>query len=168
MTRQGTLARLKAAFPRQPVPAETFALYLRELGDVPPEVLDRAVSRLIRTQTNDRWPTVGALREACAEEVLALPSESAALRQVNALARWRARDPLERAGSAPDVHPLVREALTLVGGTLAFRTADEPGVIRGQFGRLYRDLRAEHVHDAQIGRTLEAAPERPALEPPQG
>lgn len=162
LTPQQILADLARAFPRQTFDAGTLRVYLRELDDVPPEALDLATRALIRT--SEFFPTVRAIRERVAEHTLELPGEAAALEQVYARVAWARDDEADRVGSPPPIDPLVRQALDQVGGFSAFKTADEPGVIRGQFLRLYRETRAAAIHDTQIG-TLElgAGPERKAL-----
>lgn len=148
------IARLARAFPRQPVPRDTFELYLVDLSEVPVAVLEPAVTHLIRT--SEWFPTVSAIREACAENVLELPSEAAALAQVEARIRW-ARQGDEREGAAPAVHALVKEALDRVGGYPAFRGSEEPSRVRRQFGVLYGQLREGALRQARIA---------PAIGPP--
>lgn len=148
-TTESLLADLARAFPRQSVTAGTFQTYLRELADVPVPTLERTVRTLIRS--SEFWPSVRAVLEACAELTLALPGEADALAQIEARMAWARQDAQSRAQEPPPVHPLVREALDHVGGWHAFRAADEPAVVRGQFGRLFRELRARAVRDAQVG-----------------
>lgn len=143
------LADLGDAFPRQQVSRETFAVYVREVSDIPAPVLERVVRSLIRS--SEWWPTVRAIREAAAELTLGLPGEADALAQIEARMAWSRTEESDRSAEPPPVHPLVREALDHVGGWHAFRAADEPAVVRGQFGRLYRELRARAIRDAQIG-----------------
>jgi hypothetical protein len=147
-TPQELIADLARAFPRQPVTAETLRIYLRELADIPPAALETACRELMRA--SEFFPTIRAIREAAAEHLLALPGEAGALAQIEARMAWGRADEDER-GEAPGVHPLVREAVDHVGGFHAFRATDEPAVVRGQFLRLFRDLRGRAVRDAQIG-----------------
>lgn len=150
------LARLADAFPRNQLGAGTLRVYLEELADVPPDVLAQAARALIRT--SEFFPTVRAIREACAEHALALPTEADALTQIEARMRW-AREPEADRGPAPVVHPLVREVLGHVGGFHAFRATEEQTVIRGQFLKLFRTSRAELVRSTQVGPLeLEAGP----------
>jgi hypothetical protein len=127
------VADLRDAFPQRAVTRETLTIYVRELSDLDPAALGDAVRLLIRT--SEFFPTIHAIRETVAEAALDLPSEAAALAEVNALG----------AGRPGRLTPLVREALDAVGGPWAVRTASEPGVIRGQFLRIYRDLRHARV-----------------------
>jgi hypothetical protein len=156
------LSELARAFPRHPVTRETLDVYLRELADLPVDVLERAVRELIRT--SEWFPTVRAIRESASEHALGLPGEADALAQVEARQAWGRQDEQTR-GTPPALHPLVAEALDHVGGWHAFRTADEPAVVRGQFGRLFRELRSAALREAQIGdlAALPAASQRKEL-----
>lgn len=149
------VADLAAAFPQRAISRETLSIYARELGDLNPADLAIAVRLLIRT--SEFFPTIHAIRDAVAESDLGLPGEAEALAQVNARAAYR-----ETTGDPPAVHPLVREAVTLLGGWHAIRATDEPGVMRGQLLRLYRELRharvAEYVSNG--GGLAPAAPVR--------
>jgi hypothetical protein len=141
----------------------TLRVYLRELDDIPLAVLEQTVRELIRT--SEFFPTVRAIREAAAERTLNLPGEEEALAQIEARIRW-AREDEETRGDPPSVHPLVVRALEHVGGFHGYRSADEPGVVRGQFLRLYRDLRGRAIHDAKVGAIeIEPGQERRALGP---
>lgn len=143
------LASLAQAFTRQPVTTQTLQVYLRELEDVPADELEVAVRFLIRT--SEWFPTLRAIRERVAEQRLDLPDESTALAQVAARMAWARTDEDDRDPDPPELHPAVREALDLVGGFAAFRAAEEPGVIRGQFARYYRERRGEAVQRVQAG-----------------
>jgi hypothetical protein len=152
------LADLASAFPRNGTTPETIRVYARELGDVQIEALERAVRDLIRTA--EFFPTVRAIREACAERALGLPDEAGALEQVDALLSWARLDERERPDDPPALHPVVKDALVAVGGSSTFREADAT-VVRGQFGRIYRGLRAGALLSAQLdGVGLPAAAER--------
>jgi hypothetical protein len=145
MTTHDLIGDLAAALPKPPPTREQIVVYVRELEDIPVPVLEAAVRKIIRTA---QWfPTVAEIRLAAAEVTLHLPSEPEALRQIDARMTW-ARD---KRGTAPPVHPLVYEALRRVGGWHAFRSTEKGTVIRGQFGRLYRDLRDQALTDAQAG-----------------
>lgn len=159
---QELLAELASAFPRQKIEAPTLRIYLRELADVPPELLAVAVRDLIRT--SEWFPTLQAILEAAAERSLALPSESGALAQIEARMAWVRSEAFETA-PGPPVHPLVRETLEHVGGFSAFRATDEPGVLRGQFLRLYRDARGRAVRDAKLADALPPGSSPRALGP---
>lgn len=153
------LADLAEAFPRQAkdVTRATLQLYKRELEDLPHEALAHAVKALIRT--SEWFPTVSAIRQAASERLLDLPSDAAALAQIEARLDWGrqrtgADEETPSTDGAPDVHPLVRDALELAGGFYAFRRSDNPAVVRGQFAKLYRELRAGKVRDIQIDSRL--------------
>lgn len=145
------LLKLRDAFPRQAkdYPRETFAEYKSQLQDLPYDAVHASVNELIRT--SEFFPSVRAIREAACERVLALPSRTQALSQIEARIRWQRLSDGEKEASRPVVHPLVQEALDLVGGYYAWKTTDNPAVIRGQFSKAYDELRGQAIRDAQIG-----------------
>jgi hypothetical protein len=169
VTRAEALAELKLAFYEANVPPDTFRYYLHDLADVPVDLLHTAVVHLCRTSTDPRrFPTLGQIRAACAEHLLGLPNEAEALGQVQALVAWARQSTLERAVSAPALHPLVRRAFDLVGGSQAFRATDEPGILRAQFLKAWRELRGAEIRDAQLAPTLEPGNARVTLNPAEG
>lgn len=139
VTLQALIANLARAYPRQPVAPETFGIYLEDLAGISVAVLEVALIRLRRT--SEWFPTLRAIREVCAELVLELPSEQAALAQVQAYLRGT----INRA----EVHPLVDEAVKLAGGFRELRESTNQSVVRGQLARAYRELRAAAVLEAQ-------------------
>lgn len=143
------IARLAEAFPREKVTSQRLELLVSELADLQAEAVAAAVTETIRK--SEFFPTIAALRKAAAEFMLGLPSEPAALAQVEARLAW-ARKPEAERGEPPEVHPLVREALDQVGGWHAFRAVEEATIVRGQFLRLFRELRATTIHEVQVGR----------------
>lgn len=147
LSRRDLIVELMRAYPRQPFTEDNFRAYQAALADVPPELLEPAVRALIR---ETKWlPTIAEIRERVAELALRLPREPEALQQIEERMRW-GRESATTRGDPPDVHPLVREALDRVGGWHSFHIAEEATVIRGQFGRLYRELRTEAIHAAQV------------------
>lgn len=143
------LAELAAAFPRQQLSPQTVAIYVRELADLPADVLENAVRELIRTR--DFPPSINEIRTACAERMLDLPADGDALAQIDARILWGRTDEAARPVAPPAVHPLVKECLDHVGGFYAYKTAEKPEVTRAQFLRLYRDARERLVREAKLG-----------------
>ena len=133
------VAALKDAFPRQEVKSRTFEIYVEELSDIPLPTLGAVVKVLIRT--SEFFPSIRAIREAAAEITLGLPNEDEALSQVE-------RRIAVRGG---DVHPDVKRALDHVGGYFVFKSTSEPSVVRGQFLRIYREIRADRIRAFQVG-----------------
>ena len=142
-----SIVKLADAYPRQTISRATATLYAADLATTNPELLDQAITRLIRT--SEWFPTLSEIRRACAEIALELPTEEEALTEIEDRIEWvRIRDGHDT-GAAP-VHSLVKQALDHVGGYHAFRSSHEPAVIRGQFLRIYRDLRADTLREAQV------------------
>lgn len=147
-TPQQSIARLVAALPpREPLSPARVEVLLNELADVDDDLLADAVTLVIRT--SHRFPTIAELREAAAESLLDLPTEIAALRQIDDHMRWRDNG---GEGAEPQLHPLVYEHLRLVGGYHAFRYSDKPGVVRAQFRDYYRGARDDTIRSAQLSR----------------
>jgi hypothetical protein len=142
---------LADAFPRNAIRPGTVRIYVANLEDIPSKTLEAAVTELIKT--SEFFPTVRAIREVAVERTLALPTEEEALSQVEARIGWRQLDELTR-GEPPTVHADVKVALDHVGGFFAFRAAENPTVLRGQFLKIYRDLRAQRVRAGQVGGPL--------------
>lgn len=142
---------LKDAFHWYPLPEKALAWYAVELSDIPPAVLEQAIREVIRTETK-YFPSIGLIRSVAAARMLALPSPTGALAQVQARITWAKTVDEEERSEPPEVHPTVKQALELVGGYGAFRTAEESTIVRGQFLRLYKELREDTLHDAAAGR----------------
>ncbi len=155
------LAELTQAFPHPAVPATTARVYMRELDGIPTPTLAAAVRELIRTR--ERFPPLSLVLAACAELTLALPGEADALAQIERRISWGRSD--DDRGPVPPVDPIVAEAVSHVGGYYAFREAEKPEVIRGQFSRIFKELRAAAIRDAQVGSpaALDAGPRLRAL-----
>lgn len=138
--------------------------YAARLADLPPDVLEATIDELIATE---EWmPSIAKIRNAAAERILALPDEHEALAQIEDRMTWARQRDDDDETPGPTVHPLVREIVDRVGGYASFRGADDAAVIRGQFGRLYREARARRVREIQVGQqALSAAPVAPQLPP---
>lgn len=154
------VADLILAFPLDRIESGTGTLYRDKLKDIPIPLLEAAIHDLICTA--ERFPKISQIKAAAAERDLELPSETEALAQIEARIRWR-HGPEPR-GPAPPFCAEVREALNHVGGLTAWRETAEPTIIRGQFARYYREIRAERIHAFQTS----GLPRRPELSsPPQ-
>lgn len=140
------LSRTALAYPRHPITPDTFDVYLNDLMVVPEPLLQKALERLVRT--SEWFPSIRAIREACAELALELPSDTEALSDVDAA--------LAGGGAVPKdaLHPIAWEAVRLAGGLREFRTSTEPNVVRGQFCRFFRDLRTAAIRDAMVSDSI--------------
>ena len=163
---QQSLHELALAFPKfiadvGPGRAQSVVeLYGRKLDDIPGDVLAAAVDELIKTE--NWFPTIATIRSVCAERMLGLPDEGEALVQIEERMAWRRGGPT--AGEPPKLNWLVSNVLNVVGGFSAFRSTLEPAVIRGQFGRLYREARAREIRQCQVDPlALMAGEETPEL-----
>lgn len=137
---------LRWTFPQSKIEAATLEVYAERLVDIPLPVLEQAVERMMDTGT---WfPTLAAIRSAAAEIMTDTPTEDEALAAVEDIISW-ARLPEDQRGPRPALHPVARKALDHVGGFYAFKNT-EPAIIRGQFLRLYRDLRAREILAVQV------------------
>jgi hypothetical protein len=153
MTTADILVRLVEAFPSATFPPASFQVWLDDLEGIPAPVLDSAVTRIIREEA---WfPSLAAIRLACAELALALPTETEALAQADARAMWRVAD--DKDWDRPVVHPLVERAVALIGGFRELRTSTDPAVVRGQLARYYRELRASAIRESQLSDTITPA-----------
>lgn len=149
------LTRLVRAFPdSKTANSATMSLFAENLTDIPPGLLEQAVAVLARTE---KWfPSLARIREVCAELALDLPTEADALRQIHARIAW-GQLPDEGRPAMPIVHDLAANALAQVGGFYAVRSAENPTMILGQFGRIYREERERAVRDMSIGSLPELA-----------
>lgn len=145
------IKRLVDAFHWYPLSREAAASYVSELADVPIPLLEFAVTEAIRTEPK-YFPSIGLLRSLAASHSLALPSPTGALAQIQARISWAKLDDETRPEIPPAVHKTVKQALDLVGGFGAFRTAEESTIVRGQFLRIYKEIRDDTLHEATAGR----------------
>jgi hypothetical protein len=130
------VAVLKAAFPRQEVPEETMRLYAEQLVDLDLKAGEAAISKLLHTSRF--FPTIAEIRAAANEArygVLPTPGEAW---QMAAEADWGNNwEPKE----ALDLPHIVKRAFDIVGGGERFRLTEHMYAMRGDFLRVYADLR---------------------------
>lgn len=144
-----SVATLKAAFPDSVLLPETVVVYTTALKRYDPDLVQKAVGRLI-LQTRF-LPRIGEIVEAIAEEALQLPTpvEAWAEAEGRSMSSW----PYERT-------PLVTQAMHLVGGQWAIRYSENPSTVYAQFRDLYAGLRRDKLDGFIHGRPpREMAPE---------
>jgi hypothetical protein len=145
MTRQlaePLVERLIDAFPQTPMRTQTASIYTRMLGDLDGPAAERVVDNLIASSPT--FPTVAAIRNAVAEEVLAIPTALEAYASI-----------FDRDG-AKEVHELTRRVADLFGGFYNVRTSESPSITRAQFLKTYAEMRDEQIRSANL-RGLRAA-----------
>lgn len=128
-------------------------IYLDELDDLPLEVVAQALLRIVRTELF--FPKIADIRRVAAENLVDAPNVVEALFEVERMLTWSRLSEEER-GERPDIHPVVKRAVDAMGGFATFKTSESPASTRGQFMKLYREIRAGVVIDFQTGRALQA------------
>ena len=131
--------RLSAAFPDPPMSEETHGLYCRMLADLEYTEADAAIDNLIATTM--KLPSISRVRRSVIEPTLELPTTEEA---------WVALQ-----SRAEDVHPLVRRAATLMGGSFNLRTSSDPELTRVRFAKVYDEMRRAAVDAALTTRSRE-------------
>lgn len=127
--------------------AQAFKVYVRELESLPDNVLEQAFRDLMRTSRF--FPSIEAVLEAAAERWLALPEPPEALSQAERRMEWaRTRGSSQGHSGPPEVHPLVRSAIEVVGGYPALRS-EKASFIRAQLVKVYREMRETAIRDAK-------------------
>ena len=127
--------KLKAAYPRQVIGADTLQVYAEALADLDADLLRRIAQEHI---LSERWfPTIAELRERAAEIVCDLPPtcEVVAVLHGNATA-----------------HPLIQKALTeSLGRTWSYDygRSERPGLLRKQATEHYGLLRRVIIRELQ-------------------
>jgi hypothetical protein len=128
------VARLLDAFPQTPPRERTEAIFVQYLRDLEYAAAAAAVGEEIACATE--LPTVGAIRSRIFEDELGLPRPLDAWRSV-----------VERGG---ELHPLVADVASRLGGTFSIRTHDQPSVVRAQFLAAYGERREEEKRRANL------------------
>ncbi len=127
-------AILRSAYPGATVTEKTIPLYQTMLADLDTLEVRRAVYEHIAT--SNWFPTVSQLRTRVARHQVLAPSEAEALHQVVTKHR--------------PLHPLVKEAFELTGGTWEYNRTDNQTAWRAQFRDTYNSLVEVAVHDANV------------------
>lgn len=146
------LGKLKGAWPRQPITAETVEVYTQALEPFPFDHVAHAITKLIRTATF--FPTVAEILNTAAQAMLDAPGPSEAWAIVVGEVR--------RVGlyGRPDFrHEVIRDAVQAVGGFRRLCESRDATADRAKFHTAYSEILAEHVEQYACG-------DLPAL-PPQ-
>lgn len=134
------LAKLKAAWPRQPIDKETIEVYAQALAPFPFEPIAHAITTLIRTATF--FPTVAEILRTAAAAMLQAPPPAeawgAVIGQVRSVGLY---------GTPEFPHELVREAVREIGGYRRLCESRDTTSDRARFHEAYRELITEHVRE---------------------
>lgn len=140
------VAKIAAAFPRQPFSRETVSVYVEELRDLDASVCLAAVDRLIR---DSEWPpTIAAIRqETCLAEV-SLPEPETAWELV--CRRW---GEVKGSGdSTVTLSPEIRAALGHAGiDAFGYWTAEDRTWLRRAFLDTYGTMRRRLIRSHNLG-----------------
>ena len=135
---------LAAAFPHNKVTKETIVTYTSFLADIDPAALKRAAYWCMANC--EFFPTMRALREAIQEtDPNRAPTGADAWAEVTKLfhthGSWH---------SVEFSHSLVLRAVDAMGGWHDLcMSEDPPGVLRGQFLKIYAQLEERHLQDGR-------------------
>lgn len=144
---------LAAAFPKQPLPPQTIAVYARMLRDLDRVAVESAIIGLMATATF--FPAIAEIRKAVAEAANDIPDWEVAWDEVTAARRQYGSYIGPRWGNDGGFwsSPLVESALRHVGGypALCAVTYDDEPTLRAQFRDIYRRSRDAAIKRIQVG-----------------
>lgn len=145
------IARLKAAYPRQPIDRQTVAIYVEFLRDLEFSEAAAAVGELIASSRF--FPTIAEIRELVARNAVGDKSAPEAWGEVVAEIRR-----VGAYGAPQFADPRVSTAVANVGGWRHVCLADEDqqGTLRAQFRAAYDAADRRVRREANAGRLLTA------------
>jgi len=130
------VAYMLAAYPTANLNDDNGAAYVLTLTAYERDEVEQAAIELISTQ---KWfPSLSELGTAVLRRRLALPGDTTAYEQVR------------KRHSGSTLHPLVAEALEVMGGMASFRTTTDPERWHQSFARVYRDLVNQTLRNASL------------------
>lgn len=146
---------LKAAYPRQPLPTDTLAVYSAFLSDLEREPGEEAVRTAIATLKF--FPTIAEIRELATARRVSLPNTTDAwgevLRVVGSTGRYRL---------PKFTHPAIARVVDAMGWIVVC-DSDNQEATRAHFLRLYVDTSETVLHEVNVVPVLDAARERRQL-----
>jgi hypothetical protein len=128
------VARLIDAFPQTPMRESTASIFEQYLRDLDHASAEAAIADEIACATD--FPRIGDIRSRIFDAELRLPQP---------LDAWKSI--VDRHG---ELHPLVAEVASRLGGTFSIRTHDQPSIVRAQFLAAYSERRDEERRRANI------------------
>lgn len=147
------LGWIASAYPRVQITDATVEIWAVVLSDIPREVGEAAVRRIIATQQRAELPTPGAVRrQANLLMGRAVPSPERAWAEVrSAIANGG------RGGQPKWSHKVVADAVAAIGWW-ELCTSEQPSVLRGQFLRLAASFAEEQAEEQMLPPELRASP----------
>ena len=143
------IATLRGAWPRGDFPAESATVYATFIMDLSSDTVGKVIGSLV---CRSRFlPSIAEIRECVAEATCSLPSSTDAWGEIErALRKYDGND--SSTWTYPDdfSHPLITEALRLIGGLPRLDTTNTFSTDRREFLRLYAEMRQSHVHKEQV------------------
>lgn len=128
------VAFLVAAFPTAKLDLDQAGTYALQIADLD---LDEAQQAARELSLTSKWlPSVAEIRDAAIRRRLGVPTAAAALEQLQARLAGGGREA---------AHPLVNDAVRLMGGLWSLQMTTQPTVWRAQFRDTYADLAAGRV-----------------------
>jgi hypothetical protein len=146
MTRPETvklMAVLGAAYPRQEVNEGTAKLYCELLADLPYNVAETVIKRMIATCKY--FPTIAEIRHEAVEMCLDLPTATDAWAEI-----------YSHQDGEPRSSNFVRGICGAFGGLWTFRHTDNVDMLRSQFFKQYAEERERAIREEQARPALVA------------
>lgn len=128
------MIKVAAAFPHSHLSPETYEVYAAAFEDVPDDVLSAAFTKA--AQMSEFFPTLKSVRTAIAEILVGgIPTAEEAWEQVSFWVK----------SEHTLTEPLIIRVVEMMGGWRYFSTTQDIGVARGQFLKMYNNLRLRHI-----------------------
>lgn len=135
------MRRLSAAYPHSNLSADTYSIYAEALADVPMGILQLAVVQA--ATTSEFFPTLHKLHETIAEIIFGgTPTAEEAWEDV---VRKLQGNPMKWKDE-----PLIERVVNLVGGWYGLKTSTNAMADRGQFLKMYANLRERERQNAML------------------
>ena len=154
------VAKIKASWPRDPLPPETAEAYVECLLDLDVDVAEVALRRAQATLTYR--PAIAEMRKLAAQELAGMPTAGDAWGEVR-----RAIFSAGRARKPKWSHPAIARVVDAMGWIELCDSKGPSGVIRGQFLRMYEEVTERVWREVAAEPLIAASKEKPLLRAPE-